>query len=200
VTYAGLFSTRRRRYEPRRVRVEVKTFRSISCCTIVCETTRHARHTVTCSWWRHVQLSTEGNSIFMTATLPLELLAGVRRAHEKKAPRPANTVTAISAPSSKPRMRSFSGVATRIAVSEIIEDPAAIDMPKSPFNTTAKMQPHTEETYTTHNKVAARTASYSPAFLGWSTGAEREDMVVVPAQGLRNDGRQTLERRLMASV
>ena len=189
--YDGLFSTRRRRYEPRRVRLDVNTFRSISCCAMKWEAARHSKHTVTCSWCRHVQLSTEGNRIFMTDTLPLALLADVRRAHEKKAPSPADTVTAISAPSSKPRIRSLSGVATRIAVSAIIDDPAAIDMPKSPFNTTANMQPHTEETYAIHNKVAARTASYSPAFLGGWLGAAREGM----GEWLRNDGRKTLIRR-----
>ncbi len=87
-----------------------------------------AKRSVTCSWWRKVQLSSVGKGIFKSATPPLAFL--VSSAQEKKEPRPAKMVTSISVNSLNPLTWSFSGVDNRIAVSEIIDEPAAIDQRK----------------------------------------------------------------------
>jgi len=82
----------------------------------------------------------------MNVALPPDAPFEDKTKPEKKEPMPADIVTAISAPSLKPLIWSFAGVAVSIAISVMIEEPEAMDIPKSPFRTTEKMQPQTEET------------------------------------------------------
>ena len=67
-----------------------------------------------------------------------------RRAPVKNEPRPENKVIASRATSLKPTKRS-SFEAMRMAMSEMTDEPDAIDIPKSPFRATAKMHPQTDE-------------------------------------------------------
>ncbi len=112
--------------------------------TMACDTASRMMQTVTCAWWRNVQLSTEGKRIVMKATLRCGPDADERIMPVKNAPSPAKMVTAIRAPSLNPTIWSPLE-ANRIAVSEMMEDPVAIDIPNSPFRATAKMQPQTDE-------------------------------------------------------
>ncbi len=100
----------------------------------------------------------------MKVALPPEVPFDDRTKPEKKEPRPAKIVTAMRAPSLKPLIWSFSGVATSMAIEVMMDEPEAIDIPKRPFRTTEKMQPQTEEMYTIQSSVTGLTRSYSPAF------------------------------------
>lgn len=123
---------------------ELKMMGSTSESTMACDTASRMMHTVTCSWWRHVQLSAEGKRIVMKATLRCGPDGDERTTPVKNAPNPAKMVTAMRAPSLNPNIWSPLE-ASRIAVSEMMEDPVAMDMPNNPFRATAKMQPHTTE-------------------------------------------------------
>jgi hypothetical protein len=68
----------------------------------------------------------------MKTLLPPEL--DVRIKHVTNAPSPPQTVTAINAPSLNP-LYSYSLLAMVIATSEMIDDPAAMEMRNKPLRT-----------------------------------------------------------------
>ena len=139
--YAELPVTRVLKYELRRP--ELNRLGSISFSARACAIARQQMQTETWSWCRAVQLSTDGKRIAMKAAWPPALEK--RSAPVKKEPRPEKITIANSATSPKPTERS-SFVAMRIAVSEMMDEPVAIDSPKSPFRATAKIHPQTDDT------------------------------------------------------